>query len=287
MRLDPNSNFTVKEKPVIVYGGISSNFVRATQTEAFLLGKQLGDPNVLKGALSVLQQEVVPDSNPVLASPVYRKQLTLILFYKFVLQVVGDKASARFQSATDCLPISRPLSSGQQTYDTQIIEYPLTEPLKKLEADVQVTGEAVYIDDLPAYPNQLYAAFFISTVGNAKIQSIDTSGAMSIPGVVRVLTRADIPGTNNFINFPNSTAEEVFCSGQVLYAGQGIGLVLAESQKIADYAAQMVKVTYTDVQTPLLDLDEAIQKQSFFPKVSDPKVAGDADVVVVEREEAN
>ncbi|KAL3841842.1 hypothetical protein ACJMK2_019941 [Sinanodonta woodiana] len=280
MRLDPNNNFTVKEIPVIVYGGISNTFVRATQTEAFLVGKQLGDPDVLKDALYTLQLEVVPDNNPVLASPVYRKQLTLVLFYKFVLQVIGDKAGARFQSAIDCLPISRPLSSGQQTYDTQMIEYPLTEPLKKLEADIQVTGEAEYIDDMPTYPNQLYAAFFISTVGNAKIQSIDTSAAMAIPGVVRVLTRADIPGINNFINFPNSTAEEVFCSGQVLYAGQGIGLVLAESQKIAEYAAQMVKVTYTNVQSPLLDLDEAIQKQSFFPKVADPKVAGDADAAI-------
>ncbi|KAL3841843.1 hypothetical protein ACJMK2_019942 [Sinanodonta woodiana] len=281
MRLDPKNNFMVKDTPVIVYGGISNTFVRATNTEAFLQGKQLGDPNVLKGALSALQQEVVPDSNPVLASPVYRKQLTLILFYKFVLQVVGDKAGARFQSATDCLPESRPVSSGEQTYDTQLIEYPLTEPLQKLEANAQVTGEAVYIDDMPTYPNQLYAAFFISTVGNAKIQSIDTSAAMKIPGVVRVITHTDIPAgsANNFAIY-SPVPEEVFCSGQVLYAGQAIGLVLAESQKIADYAAQVVQVTYTDVQMPLLDLDEAIQKQSFFPKVADPVVAGNADAAI-------
>ncbi|KAK3581553.1 hypothetical protein CHS0354_031893 [Potamilus streckersoni] len=281
MRLDSKNNFMVKDTPVIVYGGINKNFVRATKTERFLKGNQLGDPKVLKGALSVLQQEVVPDSNPVLASPSYRKQLTLILFYKFVLQVIGDKAGVRFQSATDCLSVSRPVSSGKQTYDTQKIEYPLTEPLQKLEANAQVTGEAVYIDDIPAYPNQLYAAFFVSTVGNAKIQGIDTSGAMEIPGVVRVVTHNDIPdGCANTFSIYSPIPEEVFCSGQVLYAGQAIGLVLAESQKIADSAAQAVKVTYTDVQTPLVDLDEAIQKQSFYPKLSDPKVAGDADAAI-------
>ena len=42
----------------------------------------------------------------------------------------------------------------------------------------QTTGEAVYVDDIPAYPGQLEAAFVLSTVGNAKLSSIDASEAL-------------------------------------------------------------------------------------------------------------
>ncbi|XP_069131711.1 uncharacterized protein [Argopecten irradians] len=48
MRLDSTQNFLVKEKPTLVFGGISATFNHATQTEAYLVGKQLADPNVFK-----------------------------------------------------------------------------------------------------------------------------------------------------------------------------------------------------------------------------------------------
>ena len=40
---------------------------------------------------------------------------------------------------------------------------------------------------------------------------------------------------------------------------------ILDSQEIADEAAFMVKVTYTNIQPPILTLDDAIQKQSTFP----------------------
>lgn len=43
---------------------------------------------------------------------------------------------------------------------------------------LQATGEAVYMDDIPAYPDQLEAAFVLSTVGNAKLGTIDASEAL-------------------------------------------------------------------------------------------------------------
>ena len=42
----------------------------------------------------------------------------------------------------------------------------------------QCTGEAMYVDDLPEYPDQLYGAFVKSTVANATVQTIDTTEAM-------------------------------------------------------------------------------------------------------------
>ena len=58
--------------------------------------------------------------------------------YKFALQIVGDQAGLRFRSGTSQLYYDRPISSGQQTYDTNKVEWPVTEPMKKLEANAQV-----------------------------------------------------------------------------------------------------------------------------------------------------
>lgn len=80
------------------------------------------------------------------------------------------------------------------------------------------------------------------------------------PGVVAFYTAKDLPGPNTFI--PVGTAifmadEEIFCSGKVKYYNQPIGIVVAESEYIAEKAAKMVKVTYSNVEKPVLDVKKA------------------------------
>ena len=77
-----NSDFIVQTKPVLVFGGISPDFVHAKNTENYLVGKDLKDGNVLKMALETLKNETVPDQNPVMASPEYRIHLVQALFYR-------------------------------------------------------------------------------------------------------------------------------------------------------------------------------------------------------------
>ncbi|XP_053383770.1 uncharacterized protein LOC123535779 [Mercenaria mercenaria] len=281
VKLDKTQGFLVKETPVLAYGGIGTSFNRASKTEAYLNGKNLGDATVLKTALMTLKSEVVADSSPVLSSPEYRKSLALSLFYKFVLHIVGDQAWIKFRSGSSQLYIDRPVSSGQQSYDTNKIEWPVTEPLKKLEANAQACGEAVYVDDIPAYPGQLEAAFVLSTVGNATLQSIDATDALKISGVVKVITAKDIPGVNNWI-FPPFSPEEVLVSETVSYCGQPVAIVLAESYGTALGAAFAVKVTYSNVQPPILTLEDGIKQKSFFPKQCDDKVVGDPDTVIAQ-----
>lgn len=50
-----------------------------------------------------------------------------------------------------------------------------------------------------------------------------------MPGVVKYLTYADIPpgGINNFMPPSGGSAEELFCSNEILYAGQALGLIIA------------------------------------------------------------
>ena len=52
--------------------------------------------------------------------------------------MLGTAAGARYRSGSTVLHDTRPLSSGTQSYDTKKVEWPLNEPLKKLEADIQV-----------------------------------------------------------------------------------------------------------------------------------------------------
>lgn len=56
----------------------------------------------------------------------------IILYFQYILDVVGDTAKGIYRSGS--IPLIRPLSSGQQSYDTKPLEWPLTEPMIKLEA---------------------------------------------------------------------------------------------------------------------------------------------------------
>ncbi|KAL8614120.1 hypothetical protein ACOMHN_026337 [Nucella lapillus] len=279
VRLDGSRQYTVLATPTIVFQGINSTFNRATQTENYLRGKQLGNKDVLKGALVVLGEELKPDSSPVLASPAYRKTLAQALFYKFVLQVCPSAVAPRYVSGG--FSLERPVSSGVQTYGTQKVEWPLTEPMTKRDAAYQTSGEVRYLDDERPAQGEVFAAFVISDVASAHIEHIDPSEALSMTGVYKFLTAADFPsgGENNFMP-PSSygTKEEILCSGKIQYAGQPIGLIVAVDPTTAETAAAKVKVNYRNVKVPLLDMRTAIQQKSFFPDaVPKPLVKGDPD----------
>ncbi|CAG2229856.1 XDH [Mytilus edulis] len=214
---------------------IAKDFVHAVQTENYLLGKELSDVKVIQGAMTTLATELIPDADidPVEPSVGYRKNVAMGFLYTYFLEVLGNTAGSKFRSGA--MPLQRPLSSGQQSYDTKPMEWPLTEPLMKLEAMNQTTGKAQYINDIPLH-KPLYAAFVTSTVGNAKLQSMDPSKALSMPGVLKFITAKDILGTNNCSPplDPSFLPEEVLCSGDavmarfgMIVAGQALGMIVA------------------------------------------------------------
>ncbi|XP_055334051.1 uncharacterized protein LOC129585412 [Paramacrobiotus metropolitanus] len=111
-------------------------------------------------------------------------------------------------------------------------------------------------------------------IRNADIQGIDSTDALKIPGVVRVITAMDIPGANNY-NPAQVSAEELLATKQSLFAGQPVAVVVATSRDAAEAGAKAVKVTYANVKSPLLTCQDAIDAKSFFPPVND-LVIGDA-----------
>lgn len=77
------------------------------------------------------------------------------------------------------------------------------------------------------------------------------------PGVLAFYTAKDISGINSFTSptLQNmSTNEEILCSGNVLYYNQPIGIIVAETNYIANRAALMVNIKYCNVKKPEVDI---------------------------------
>ena len=138
-------------------------------------------------------------------------------------------------------------------------------------APLHVSGTAVYTDDIAAPAGCLHAYVLKSPHAHAKVLSVDTS-ACHIAGVYAVMTAKDIPGVNDVA--PVFAGDPVFADGAVLYAGQSVLAVAAESIDIARRAAHLAKVEY-EALPAILDVHEAMKQQKF---VGDPYVmqTGDA-----------
>lgn len=118
-----------------------------------------------------------------------------------------------------------------------------------------VTGEARYIDDLPAPPGLLHGALVSSPHARARILDVDTAAALAVPGVYAVLLAKDVPGENNL--GPVIHDEPVLAAGEVHCFGQTVAVVIADSLAAAREAARRVEVRYEPLPA-LLTIDEVL-----------------------------
>ncbi len=122
-------------------------------------------------------------------------------------------------------------------------------------AHKHVSGEAVYIDDIPEPAGMLHVYVGTSASARAKITGMDLSAVRTAPDVVLVLTVDDIPGKNDIS--PLSVGDDpIFAPGEVSFAGQALFAVAAETRDAARRAARLGKVDY-DEREPVLDVGQA------------------------------
>ncbi|GIW37041.1 MAG: dehydrogenase [Meiothermus sp.] len=122
-----------------------------------------------------------------------------------------------------------------------------------------VTGRALYTDDLlPRYPNALHAWPVQAPHAHARIVRLDVQPAYAVPGVVRVLTASDVPGLND----SGLKQDEPLFPTEVMYSGQAVCWVLAESEEAARLGAARVAVEYEPLPA-ILSIREAIAQGSF------------------------
>ena len=85
-----------------------------------------------------------------------------------------------------------------------------------LSALQQATGEAIYVDDMPSYKDELYAAIVDSERPHAEIVNIDTSEAEKVEGFVDFICVKDIPEKrHNITGAVVALDEEVFADKKV------------------------------------------------------------------------
>lgn len=104
----------------------------------------------------------------------------------------------------------------------------------------KVTGRARYAGDV-VLPGMLHARPVLSPYAHAKIVSIDKSAAAQMPGVVAVLTAADLPTRDRVMASRNSA---VLAKERVLFRGQPVAVVVGETPAAAQDAADAVVIEY-------------------------------------------
>ena len=112
--------------------------------------------------------------------------------------------------------------------------------MKNIDAKGHVTGKSIYVDDIPTINGTLYGVIFDSPLAHGHIESVDYSKALTLPGVITILTHEDIPGENQIGGIIPD--EELFASKDVHFAGQPIALIIAESNQIGFEARTLIDI---------------------------------------------
>jgi CO/xanthine dehydrogenase Mo-binding subunit len=117
------------------------------------------------------------------------------------------------------------------------------ESLPRPDALGKVTGAANYPADL-VRAGMLHLKVVFAGRAHARITAINTAAALAYPGVVAVLTAADVP-YNAFGLIDHD--QPVLCADTVRFQGDKVALVVAESKRAAAAAARLVQVSYEDL----------------------------------------
>lgn len=139
-----------------------------------------------------------------------------------------------------------------------------------------VTGAALYVDDLPEPARLLHAAVGMSAVAKGRIRNLDLADVLAQPGVVTVLTLADVPGHTDI--GPVFPGDPVLADGEVKFWGQPLFAVLADSQDHARHAARCARIDIGS-EPPVLDPEEAVQ-QNLLVRPSHQLQRGDAAAAI-------
>ncbi|KYN03669.1 Aldehyde oxidase 2 [Cyphomyrmex costatus] len=251
----------VLELPDIIFGGINKDFYHANRTEVLSLDKKMFDQQDLKSLLQMLSVELQPDHMLPNYSPEFRKILAIGLFYKFMLSIKPEIKPFYRGGGTS---LKRSLSSGKQKYDRNFDEWPVSEPIPKLGAYEQAAGEVRYCNDLGPYHGEVFCAFVVAKIYRGMIKSIDASEVLQMKGVIAFFSVDDIPGRNLCISAASKLTslpedELLFAEKDVLYAGQPVGVIVAETHNLANEAADLVQIIYnTHEKNPVISIEDAI-----------------------------
>ncbi|VAI37782.1 unnamed protein product [Triticum turgidum subsp. durum] len=271
---------------------------RARKVEEFLKGKSMSASVILE-AVRLLKDVISPSEGT--THPEYRVSLAVSFLFSFLSSLATDldelakaitpnglstngtmnrNGASSLEKQSKVASNDLPIRSRQELVFTE--EYkPVGKPSTKAGAELQASGEAVYVDDIPAPKDCLYGAFIYSTHPHAHIKGVNFKSSLASKKVITVISAKDIPagGRNIGSSFPGLGDEPLFGDPVSEFAGQNIGVVIAETQKYAYMAAKQAVIEYSteNLEPPILTIEDAIQHDSYFhpPPFLAPKPVGD------------
>lgn len=118
---------------------------------------------------------------------------------------------------------------------------------KRVEDARFTQGKGNYVDDIKM-PGMLFGDFVRSPYPHARINGINTDEAMKVPGVVAVLTSADLePLGLHWMPTLAGDKQMVLADGKVLFQGQEVAFVVASDRYAAADAVELVEVDYEEL----------------------------------------
>jgi len=160
------------------------------------------------------------------------------------------------------------------------------QPISRVDGPAKVTGQAVYAAEFRPH-GLVYAALVSSTIPRGRITAIDATLAEQTPGVLAVITHENAerlpyrePEKRPVVDPKSGEQLRVFQGPEVLFAGQPVAVVVAETQEQAGGAARLVRITYAvEEPTTALQLSDGKPTSEAWAKAGRPADAerGDAD----------
>jgi xanthine dehydrogenase/oxidase len=286
--------FAVPEKPgeaplcaeaTLVFGGMAARTAVATLASAALVGRPWNREG-LAAATRALQEDFVLDTSTPGGMPSYRSALAASFLFKFWVGTCIGLASALPQlplsppalmllsDETSAAPVGlggpphprtgRPPRGLQYWTRAADALHPVGTPLMHASAEAHATGEALYVDDIPPPRGLLHAVRLLSDRPHALLLGIDASLALRVPGVVGFFGAVDIPGSNAAGHVVQDEFLFVPVGEEVTWAGQLLGVVVAENEAAARTAVTLIRVEYGPDLPAIFSIDSAIAAGSFY-----------------------
>ncbi|CAE1322991.1 XDH [Acanthosepion pharaonis] len=267
-----NAGFRVKFKDdshvvsdiSLVFGGMRPITAMATKAMEKAIGRKWDDMLVTDMCdWLTTELPLSPDVPGGMAR--YRQTLCSSFFFKFFLNVCQQlQLKVKPEELSGGEGIHYEPCQGSQIFEKldpgQLKTDLVGRPVVHMSGLKQATGEAIYLDDIPKYENELRLALVMSTKAHARLINVDPSEALSMPGVVDYIDYKDVPGSNMY-GFCKD--EYIFAVDKVTCEGQVIGAIVADTAAHAQRAAKNVKITYEEL-TPIVTIEQAIEANSFY-----------------------
>jgi 4-hydroxybenzoyl-CoA reductase subunit alpha len=128
---------------------------------------------------------------------------------------------------------------NRQSHDTVGVSIP------RVDAADKVAGRAQYTADI-FLPNMIHGKILGSSIAHGRVKHVDTSKAEVLPGMIAVITGADVPDTMYGVS-PARYDEHVLAKDKVRHVGDPVAAVAAIDEKTAEKAVSLIEVEYEEL----------------------------------------